>query len=135
MGRAVASHNPGPVDGEHHRQVLQADIMKNLIIGTLKERRIDGEDRPEPLAGKPCCKSDAVLLGNPDIEKPLGEFGGKTGQPRTIGHCCSYGYNPFVLCCDLLHRLAKKCCIGSCASLTFQYTPGCGIKGSHAVEK
>ena len=37
MGFAVASHQPGPVNGKDHRQILKTDIMKNLIICPLKK--------------------------------------------------------------------------------------------------
>ena len=37
VGRAVAADNASPVKGKGDRQVLQADIVKNLVIGPLQK--------------------------------------------------------------------------------------------------
>ena len=37
MGAAIRADQPGTVDREAHRQVLDADIMHHLVIGALQE--------------------------------------------------------------------------------------------------
>ena len=45
MGLSVRAHKARPVDTEYHRQILYTDIMQDLIIGSLKKRGINRNDR------------------------------------------------------------------------------------------
>ena len=42
--RAVGADDARAVDREHHRQVLQRDVVDQLVVGALQERRVDGDD-------------------------------------------------------------------------------------------
>ncbi len=37
MCRAIRSDQSGTVDGEHHRQVLQRDVVNELVVSTLQK--------------------------------------------------------------------------------------------------
>ena len=58
---------------EHHRQVLQRDVVDQLVVGTLQERRIDGDDRLHAFAGQARGEGDRVLLRDADVEVAVGE--------------------------------------------------------------
>ena len=68
----VAADDTRAVDREHHREVLQHDIVDDLVIRTLEKRRVDRDDGLESLASEACRERDAVLLGNGDVEIPIG---------------------------------------------------------------
>ena len=38
MGRTVVTHHPGTVQSKSDRQILQADIVENVVIGALQKR-------------------------------------------------------------------------------------------------
>ena len=71
MRSPVVSGKPGAVDGEGHRQALQADIMNDLVVGALQKGRIDADDRTHPCGGKPGGEGDGMLLGDPDVEEAV----------------------------------------------------------------
>ena len=54
MGLAIIANDSCPVNGEDHRQVLEANIMNELIIGSLEKGRVDGHDGNEALSGESC---------------------------------------------------------------------------------
>ena len=50
MSRAVAADEARAIDRERHRQILQRDVVDQLIVRALQERRIDRDDRPQAFA-------------------------------------------------------------------------------------
>ena len=89
MGRAVGADQPGAVDREAHRQVLDRDVVDDLVVGALQEGRIDRAERAHALRGEAGGESDRVLLGDADVERALrmrlGELvdaGAATAWPR-----------------------------------------------------
>jgi hypothetical protein len=77
MSRTVLTDQTGAVDGEAHRQALDRDVMHDLIVAALQERRIDRAERLEAFGGKARGERHGVLLGDADIE---GAFGGRPSQ-------------------------------------------------------
>ena len=45
MRRAVGADQPGAVDREADRQVLDRDVVHDLVVGALQEGRVDGAER------------------------------------------------------------------------------------------
>ena len=86
MGGAVGADQPGPVDGEADRQLLDGDVMHDLVVGALEEGRIDGGEGLEALGGKPGGEGHRVLLGDADIERALGKDFGEAVEPRAGRH-------------------------------------------------
>ena len=43
LGGAIWTYQAGAINGEHHWQILQGDIMNELIIGALQECGINGD--------------------------------------------------------------------------------------------
>ena len=85
MGRAVGADQPGPVDGEADRQLLDGDVMHDLVVGALEEGRIDGGKGLEAFGRKPGGEGHRVLLGDADIEAALGKISAKRSSPVPDG--------------------------------------------------
>jgi hypothetical protein len=51
MCGAVGTDEPGAIEREHHRQVLQRHVMDQLVVTALQEGGVDGHHRLQPLAG------------------------------------------------------------------------------------
>ena len=47
VGRPVVGDDARAVQGEDDGQVLEADVVIDLVVGPLEERRVDGDDRLE----------------------------------------------------------------------------------------
>ena len=45
VGLAIFTDQSGPINADHYRQILPADIMIDLIISALKERTVDCHER------------------------------------------------------------------------------------------
>ena len=86
VGRAVAADEAGAVQREHHRQVLQRDVVDQLIVGALQEGRIDRDHRLEALAGEAGGEGDRMLLGDRDVEIAVGKALGEFDQTRALAH-------------------------------------------------
>src|SRR5690349_571179 len=108
MGGAVVSHNTAPVEGKGDGQILQADIMEYLVVGSLEEGGIHGKHRPVPLGCQTGRKGDGMLFGDPHVEEALRIFLGKTAEPGTIGHGRGDGYYPLILCSQLAEGGAEE---------------------------
>ena len=74
MGRPVGADQTGAVHGEAHRQPLDRDVVHDLIVGALQECRIDRRERLEAFGRQPGGESDAMLLGDADVEGALGKL-------------------------------------------------------------
>ena len=48
---AIVAHQPASVQEEAHGQILQGDVVDDLIVGPLQERRIDGHNGFDLLRG------------------------------------------------------------------------------------
>ena len=86
MRGAVGADQSAAVEREHDRQVLQRDVVDQLVVGALQERRVDRDHRPHAVAGKPGRKGDRVLLGDADIEVAVRELLLEAHQPRAFAH-------------------------------------------------
>ncbi len=86
MGRAIGAHQPGPVEREHHRQLLDRHIVDQLVVGALQKRGIDRHHRLETFAGKASGEGDGMLFGNSDVEIPLRKTLLELHQSRALAH-------------------------------------------------
>ncbi len=84
--RAVGADETGAVDGKAHRQPLDGDVVHDLIVGALQERRIDGGERLQALGRQTGGERDGVLLGDADIEGALGELLAEEIEAGAVGH-------------------------------------------------
>ena len=79
MGLAVIADQPGAVDREAHRQLLDRHVVHDLVVGALQEGRVDRGKRLHPLGRQPGGEGHRVLLGDADIEGALREVARRTG--------------------------------------------------------
>ena len=75
--RAVGADQTGAVHAEAHRQLLDRDVVHNLIVSALQERRVDRDKRLVALRRQPRREGHAVLLGDADVEGAIGKCLGK----------------------------------------------------------
>jgi hypothetical protein len=73
VGLAVVAHEPCPVDAENDGEILQADVVDDLVEGSLQERRVDADDRLPSLFGHSRRHDDRVLFGDADVVHAAGE--------------------------------------------------------------
>jgi hypothetical protein len=72
VGRAVVADQAGAVHREDDVQALQADVVDDLVVGALQERRVDRRHRLAALEREARGEQDRLLLGDPDVEVVLG---------------------------------------------------------------
>ena len=68
MSRAVAADQTRAVQREYHRKILQGDVVNELVISALQERRINRDDGLEAFACKTRGKRNRVLFGYRHVE-------------------------------------------------------------------
>ena len=66
MRRSVLPDDTRPIQDEEHVQLLKRDVMNDLVVGALQERRVDGDDGFESLRGQSGREGDRVGFGDPD---------------------------------------------------------------------
>ena len=86
MGLSVVPHQARPVHTEYHVELVNGHIVEKHIVTALKERGVHGKHREEPLFRHPRRHGHRMALGNPHIEKALGELFGKPRQACPAGH-------------------------------------------------
>ena len=64
VGRPVRAHQPGPVDGEAHRQPLDRHVVHHLVVAPLQEGRVDRRERLHPRRRHPGAEGHRMLLGD-----------------------------------------------------------------------
>ena len=76
----------GTDDGESNIQSLHGNIVNQLVVGTLQEGRINGDNRFQPIPCHTCSQSHRMLFGYADIVVALGNFAGKLDQSGAFTH-------------------------------------------------
>ena len=71
MGRAIGADHAAAVDREQHVEVLDRDVVHQLVVAALQERRIDRDHRLGAFAGHAGGERHRVLLGDGDVEVAL----------------------------------------------------------------
>jgi hypothetical protein len=69
VSRTIFSYNSSPIQGEDHWKVLEADILKNLIISPLEKCGVNGDNGLHSFEGETGSESDRVLFCNSNIIK------------------------------------------------------------------
>ena len=78
--------DPGPVEHDGDRLAVQRDVHQQLVEGPVEERRVDRDDRVQPGHRQAGGRGQRVLLGDADVEGPLGEPLGEGGQAGRVQH-------------------------------------------------
>src|SRR6266581_7376380 len=107
MAWAVVAGDAGPVEGEDHRQAVEAHIEVGLVEGPAEERRIEGHHGPQPAHGHPGCRGHRLLLSDAHVEEAPWPAGTEGPEPSRPGHGGGNGHHPGVLLPDVDHGLAE----------------------------
>ena len=73
VGRTILSDNPAPIQSKDHWKILEANVLKNLVISPLEEGGVNGDDGLHSFEGKTCSESDGMLLCNSNVIKSIGK--------------------------------------------------------------
>jgi hypothetical protein len=133
VGRAVVGDDAGPVEDEDDRQVHQADIVIDLVVGPLEEGRVDGHDRLEAGEGQARGEAHGMLLGDADVEEAVGQLLGELPQARALAHGRGDGQDLRFAPGDLDHGLAEGARIGR-APVLAERLAGEDLERPRAVE-
>jgi hypothetical protein len=74
VGGTILSDHPSPVQRKDHREILKADVLVDLVIGSLEKGGINGHDRLHPSEGETRCKSDRMLLRDSYVVEAIRKF-------------------------------------------------------------
>ena len=112
MRGAVVADQAGAVDGEDHRQALQADVLDEHVEGALQEGGVDGDHRPHAADGEAGGEDDGVLLGDADVEEALGEAPLELLEAGALRHRRGDGDDARVGLGEAHQRLAERLRVG-----------------------
>ena len=92
----VVTGDAGPVEHQDHRQPVQADVEIGLVEGAAEEGRVDRHHRAQAGHGHAGGGGHRVLLGDADVEEPVGEPGLEGEEPGGAGHGGGDGHDPRI---------------------------------------
>ena len=104
MGLSVASHKPCPVNRENHMQVLNADIVKNLIVGPLQEGGIHCHHRLQASGRQPGRKGYRMLLCDSHIKETIRKHILKPFEACSVRHGRSDRHHLLIPIPELAHH-------------------------------
>ena len=136
MGLPVASHKPGPVHCQHHRQILKADVMDESGHRPLcRKEEYTANTGFIPPAASPAAKVTACSSAIPTSKNRSGNIRRKRGKPGAVRHSRGDGHDLRDLFWPSSHRTLRKH-IRVAVFFLFRRTdfPGRYIKGAHTVE-
>jgi hypothetical protein len=82
----VLARDARAVHPEDHRQVLERDVVHDVVVSALQERRVDGDDRLDALRGEAGGEGDAMPFGDAHVEEAIGVGLLEHVRRRAIGH-------------------------------------------------
>ncbi len=74
VGGAVVADQAGAVHREDDVELLQADVVDDLVVGALQERRVDRGHRLAALQRETGREQDRLLLGDADVVIAVGQL-------------------------------------------------------------
>ena len=92
----VLAHEAGAIHGDQHRLVVLTDVVDGLVECPLEEGRVERDDRSHPAQRQAGRERDRVLLGDANVEEPLGELGLELCHPGAGRHAGGDAHDPAV---------------------------------------
>ena len=96
VARAVLPDEPGAVDRDQDGLVVLADVVDRLVERALEKGRVERDDRPHPAHREPGRERHGVLLGDADVDEPIGKRRRERRQARPRGHACGDRDDPRI---------------------------------------
>ncbi len=134
MGRSVVTDDAAAVQGKHHGEFLETDIMEHLVIGPLQKRGIDGHHGNNAQRCKAGGEGHSVLLRDAHVIKPLREFFRVFLQARPLAHGRRDRHNLRVLPGQSQHRPAEHLRIGRRGVFIVERFPRINVKRADSVK-
>ena len=97
MGLPILAHEARPVHAHDHRQLLEADVVAELVHGSLQEGRIDGRHGLQALRRHAGGHGEGVLLGDAYVEGALRELVKEGAKARAVPHGGGDGHDAIIL--------------------------------------
>ncbi len=116
VGRPVGPDDSAPIQGQNHRQALQANIVEDLVVGPLHECGVNGYHRNESFGSQTRSKSNPVLFGDSHVEESVGKFLSEGIQARSLGHGRRDANQTWIFPAQLDHGLSEDLCVGEAAA-------------------
>ena len=107
MGFSITSDKSRPVYCKSDRQILNTDIMQNLVISPLQERRINRHNRSQAACCQSCSKCDRMLLSDPHVKKSFRITVSETLEPCSVRHCGCDRHKFIILFRHFIHHSCK----------------------------
>ncbi|KAF5028891.1 hypothetical protein DSECCO2_654340 [anaerobic digester metagenome] len=134
VGGSVLADQAGAVEAEGHGQVLQADVVHDLVVGTLEKGRVDRDHGLEALHGEAGGEGHGVLLADAHVHEALGHVLGEIRQSRALGHGRGDGHDALIGLGQGRQRLAEHLRVARRAHARLFHEPGLGLETAHAVK-
>src|SRR5215213_11029262 len=106
---SVATGNAAAIETKLHVQILNTNVVDQLIEATLKERGIDRANRFESFTRQAGSKSNAVLLGNTDVERTFRKLLERGANAGAVRHRGSQRHDRRIFLHQLSERVAEDC--------------------------
>ena len=107
--------------------------MHDLVVGALQEGRIDGAERSIAFRRQPRREGHRVLLGDADIEDPVGKDRLHPVEPGPLGHGGGDADDFLVAPRRVHQRVAEDAGVGGRVGLGLGLRAGDDVKRRHAV--
>ena len=133
VGGPIGTDNAGPVDSQGHIQFLYADVVDQLVIGSLQEGRVDCDHGLQAVAGGTSGESQRMLFGDTNVEVPGRVVLGKLHQPGTLAHRRRDSYQPLIAGCHIAQPVTEHLGVGA-LSLPLLHLAGGWVEGPDTVE-
>ena len=105
---AVVTGDTRPVQAEHDREAVEADVQVGLIEGPAQERGVQGDHRAKAAHGHAGCRGHRVLLCDAHVEAAVGETVAERKEARGIGHRRGDGHHLRVGLGGLEERFGER---------------------------
>ena len=93
----IAGSKSCAVNHDFNRKILKTNVMKKIVVASLKKRRVNSNKGNITVCGKACRECHCVLLRNTNVKVSIGVFCTKGLKSCANSHSGSYGKNSFVL--------------------------------------
>ncbi|MOA07465.1 hypothetical protein D3C78_1271600 [compost metagenome] len=108
MSLAVSADNTAAIDGKHHRQLLNGDVVDQLIVSALQEGGINCYHRLITANGQTGGEGHRVLFGNRHVKILLRIVARELHHARAFTHGRGDGHQRAVLGGGFTQPVAKN---------------------------
>src|SRR5579864_9791871 len=109
---AIFTNDPCTVHREDDVEILHADVVNDLVIGSLQKGRINSNDGAHARYGKPTGKCHAVLFCDTHIEIAFGEMLVHLLQAGAFCHSSRDAYDGSILLSQFYEGIGKDISVG-----------------------